>query len=203
MPRRPRSSTPASFFHVINRTARRVPIFVRSTDYRAFQNVLSAGLARYPVDLFAYAVMANHWHLVVGPKSTEALSEFMRWVTATHAVRWHHRHGTIGQGALYKGRFLAVPVASAASLVRVCRYVERNALTAGLVKHAEDWPWCSLADRFRADPRVPLAAAPFLGSPAWANHVNAPEQRSRPGDRLRVASFDLGGQQPDLRPQKA
>lgn len=174
MPRRSRRSTAAPFFHVINRTARRVPVFIRPTDYRAFLDVLGAGLDRYPVRLMAYTVMSNHWHLVVGPDGTEALPRFMRWVSATHAVRWHHRHGTVGQGALYKGRYQARPVATAASLVRVCRYVERNALAAGLVKRAEDWPWCSLSERFRSDPRLPLHSAPFLVSSAWVDHVNGP-----------------------------
>jgi len=174
MPRRPRASMPASFFHVINRTARRVPIFTRPTDYRAFLKVLDEGLALYPVRLLAYCVMSNHWHLVVGPKGTNELSSFMRWVSATHAVRWHHRHGTIGQGALYKGRFQARPIETAASLVHVCRYVERNALTAGLVRRAENWPWCSLSERFRSDARLPLASAPFLVSAAWVDYVNAP-----------------------------
>jgi len=174
MARRPRASTPASFFHVVNRTARRVPIFIRPTDYRAFLQVLEEGLARYPVRLLAYCVLSNHWHLVVGPKGTNDLSCLMRWVSATHAIRWHHRHGTIGQGALYKGRFLARPIDTAASLVHVCRYVERNALAARLVKRAEDWPWCSLSERFRSDPRLPLATAPFLVSAAWVDYVNAP-----------------------------
>lgn len=189
MPRRSRKSMPASFFHVINRTARRVPIFTRSNEYRAFLEVLDDGLERYPVKLLAYCVMSNHWHLVVGPEGTEALSRFMRWVTSTHAVRWHHRHGTVGQGALYKGRFLAVPITTAASLVRVCRYVERNALAAGLVKKAEDWPWCSLSERFRSDPRLALASAPFLVSTAWVDHVNAP---ATPMDQAINQQCDLG-----------
>ena len=32
----------------------------------------------------------------------------------------------------------------ALSLLKVCRYVERNPLTAGLVERAEDWRWSSL-----------------------------------------------------------
>ena len=80
-----------------------IPIFTRPTEYRAFIDVLDDGLERYPVKLLAYCVMSNHWHLVVGPEGTESLSRFMRWVSSTHAVRWHHRHGTVGQGAAVQG----------------------------------------------------------------------------------------------------
>ncbi len=174
MPRRPRSSLSAPFFHVINRTARRVPIFLRPLDYRAFLDILAAGLARHPVKLMSYCVMANHWHLVVGPDGPEALSRFMQWVTATHASRWLRRHNSLGQGALYQGRFRSLPVSTPDELVRVCRYVERNALAARLVRQAQDWPWGSLAARLRSDDRVPLTPAPFLASSAWVVHVNLP-----------------------------
>src|SRR4051812_2147297 len=98
MARRPRRAVSASFFHVTNRGIRRGALFVRPTDYRAFLAVLQEGLERYPVRLFAFCVLANHWHLVVGPKDTKALSCFMRWVTATHAIRWHRHRRTAGQG---------------------------------------------------------------------------------------------------------
>src|SRR5688572_18358568 len=124
MPRRLRLAMSASFFHVINRSARRAPIFTRPTDYQAFLTVLQAGLERYPVRLLAYCILSNHWHMVVGPPDPKTLTGFVRWVTATHAIRWHRRHKTVGEGSLYKGRFLAIPIDQAANLVRVCRYVE-------------------------------------------------------------------------------
>ena len=36
-------------------------------------------------------------------------------------------------------------------LLVLCRYVERNALRAGLVRRAQDWRWCSLWRRRRTD----------------------------------------------------
>jgi putative transposase len=150
-----------------------VPIFRRSTDYRAFLAVLREGLARSPVRLVAYCVLSNHWHLVVEPLGTKGLTDLMHWVTATHAIRWHHHHKSVGHGPIYQGRFHAYPLAGGADLVRVCRYVERNALRARLVSRAQDWPWCSLAERLRPDPQVPLVRAAFLASAAWIDYVNA------------------------------
>jgi putative transposase len=160
---------------VINRGVRKLPIFLRPADYRAFLLVLREGLDRYPIQLLSYCILSNHWHLVVGPDTTPSLSRFVKWVAATHAIRWHHRHETIGQGPLYQGRFQALPIDGAADLVRVCRYVERNGLAAGLVQRAQDWPWCSLSQRLRVDDvGVPLVTTPFLASTAWCDHVNAP-----------------------------
>ena len=54
-------------------------------------------------------------------------------------MRYHaHRHST-GKGHLYQGRFKSFPIQDDEHFLVVCRYVERNALRAGLVDHAEQW----------------------------------------------------------------
>jgi putative transposase len=72
------------------------------------------------------------------------LTSFVSWVTMTHAQRWHAYNGTVGSGHLYQGRFKAFPVEKDDHFLKVCRYVERNAMRANLVDRAEDWRWCSL-----------------------------------------------------------
>ena len=141
MPRRARTEPDPHFFHVINRSARRVPMFARPKDYREFLAILREGLKRHPVPLVAYCLMNNHWHLVVGPTGTALLSKLMHWVTTTHAVRLNLRQGRTGEGAVYQGRFKSFPVQHDAHFLTVCRYVEANALRAGLVPRAEAWRW--------------------------------------------------------------
>jgi putative transposase len=174
MPRSRRRALPGPYFHVLNRSVRKAPLFLRSTDYRAFMSVLAQGLGRYQVRLFAYCVLSNHWHLIVQPTRSDELIRFMQWVTATHAIRWHRHHRSTGQGPVYQGRFHSQSIESGAGLVRACRYVERNALRAGLVARAEAWPWCSLTERLREHPTIALSPAPFLSSPAWVDYVNQP-----------------------------
>ena len=73
MPRRPRSAAPATFFHVINRSVRKAPLFrARHTTIASFSGLLSEGLKRHPVRLLAFCIMSNHWHLVVGPGAPAA-----------------------------------------------------------------------------------------------------------------------------------
>jgi len=148
-------------------------MLLRSKDYRAFLQVLREGLERYPVRLIAYCILSNHWHLIVSVPNVDQLSRFMRWTTATHAIRWHRHRRTVGQGPVYQGRFFTSPIGAPDDLIRACRYVERNALRARLVRRAEDWPWCSLSDRRRPDPRLPLVPNAFFESTAWVDHVNA------------------------------
>lgn len=174
MPRRPRSSEIASYFHVINRAAAKAPLFLKPRDYREFLQILRDGLKRHPVPVVAYCVLANHWHLVIGPTGTDRLTGLLHWVATTHAVRFRLRHKTVGQGPVYQGRFKSKEIEDGGALIRTIRYVERNALAAGLVQRAQDWPWGSLADRRLAKPTLPLREADFLGSDAWMEFVNQP-----------------------------
>jgi len=173
MARRPRPNVSDAFFHVTNRSQRRATIFARPTDYRAFLTVLGEGMDYCPVRLLSYCILANHWHLVLGPTDSGSLSRLLQWVSATHAIRWNRVHKCVGTGGLYQGRFHARLIESGGELVSVCRYVERNALSANLVRRAQDWPWCSLTERLRPTARVHLVTSPFLASDAWVEHVNS------------------------------
>lgn len=183
MARRPRSSVSASYFHVHNRSVGKAHIFMRPNDYRAFLAIMREGLTRHPVRLLSYCVLSNHWHFVLGPNSTRQLSKLMHWVTVTHSVRWRHHGRTVGEGPVYQGRFKSHPIDALDVLMRTCRYVERNALSAGLVRRAQDWPWCSLGDRLRPEPRLPLVSTPFLVSDAWIEYVNAPIMLSEQSEK--------------------
>jgi putative transposase len=73
MPRTARAIEAGMVYHVINRGNGRMRIFHKAEDFNAFERVLAEGLKRYPVELFTYCLMPNHWHLVVRPKTDEAL----------------------------------------------------------------------------------------------------------------------------------
>jgi len=64
-------------YHVLNRGNGRMRIFHKAEDFDAFERVLAEGLARYPVELFTYSLMPNHWRLVVRPKTDLALGRWM------------------------------------------------------------------------------------------------------------------------------
>src|SRR5881397_34989 len=131
-------------YHALNRANGRLPLFEKDGDYLAFERVLIEAQQRFDMRILAYCVMPNHWHLVLWPERDRYLSAFTGWLTLTHTQRWHAHCHNSGSGHLYQGRFKSFPVQSDEHLLTVCRYVERNALRAGLVARAEQWPWSSL-----------------------------------------------------------
>ena len=147
MPRTARAVEAGLIYHVLNRGNGRMRLFHKDGDFAAFEDVLAAGLLRYPVELLTYCLMGNHWHLVLRPQAPDGLARFMGWVGVTHVRRHHAHYQTTGGGHLYQGRFKSFPVQDDAHFLAVCRYVEANALRAGLVAKAEDWKWSGLHGR--------------------------------------------------------
>jgi putative transposase len=175
MPRRKRIATGGVVFHVLNRAVARERIFWKPADYEALENVLQEAGERVPMRLLCYCVMPNHWHLVLWPRGDEDLSEYMRWLTVTHAKRWHAHYHSSGSGALYQGRFKSFPIQEDGHFLTVCRYVERNPLRANLVARAEEWRWCSLWHRVQGSNVVSLDAWPVRPGKDWVAQVNRAE----------------------------
>jgi putative transposase len=163
----------------MNRAPGRVTLFRDEGDYAAFERVLAEAVGRFAVRLCAYCLMPNHWHLVPWPRKDGELSRFMQWLTMTHTQRLHAARHSAGRGHVYQGRFKSFPVQRDGHYLSLCRYVERNALRANLVRRAQDWRWCSLWRREFAGeaPRDGLALCEWpVERPAdWLAWVNAPE----------------------------
>ena len=139
MPGQKRADEAGAIYHALNRGNARQTIFHKNEDYEAFLRALGEGLQRYPVELFSFTLMPNHWHMVLRPAENGLMGRLLRWVTATHTQRYHAHYHTSGEGHLYQSRFKSFPVADDDHFLVVCRYVERNPLRARLVQRAEDW----------------------------------------------------------------
>ncbi len=171
MPRTARAIEAGLIYHVLNRGNGRMRLFHKAEDYQAFERVLAEGIERYPIELLTYCVMPNHWHLVVRPKTDEALGRWMGWVGVTHVRRHHEHYHRRGGGHLYQGRFKSFPVSSDEHFLALCRYVEANPCRAALVDRAEQWPWCGLWRRRRASD-LPLIEWPVDRPSDWLARVN-------------------------------
>jgi putative transposase len=162
-------------YHVLNRANGRLPIFQKDGDYAAFERILGEALEHVPgMRLLAYCLLPNHWHLLLWPRHDGELSDFGHWLTLTHTQRWHAHYHDVGTGHLYQGRFKSFPVAADRHFLQVCRYVERNALRAGLVRRAQAWRWGSLWQRLQ-EPKVDrgiLSDWPLPVPADWIRQVN-------------------------------
>jgi putative transposase len=169
-------------YHVLNRGNGRAPIFLKTDDYAAFKRILGEALEHVPgMRLLAYCLLPNHWHLVLWPRRDGELSDFGHWLTLTHTQRWHAHYRDAGTGHLYQGRFKSVPIARDEHFLHVCRYVERNALRARLVKRAEHWRWCSLWQRQQEEKPENWSLSDWpiqVEASDWLQEVNRPQSEA-------------------------
>lgn len=124
--------------------------------------------------------MPNHWHFVLRPETDSQLSDFFRWLTHTHTMRWHAHDHTDGTGHLYQGRFKTFPIEADDHLLAVLRYVERNPLRASLCERAEDWWFGSFRRRKYGTPqqRQILNEWSITRLRQWVAHVNRPRSNA-------------------------
>jgi putative transposase len=174
MPRQKRVDEAGLIYYALNRGNRRQAIFHKDEDYEAFLRVLQEGLERYPVELYSYVLMPNHWHFVLRPAEDGGMGRLLRWVSATHTQRHHAHYQTSGEGHLYQSRFKSFPVQDDEHFQVVCRYVERNPLRAGLVSRSEAWKYGSLWEWLhQSGPDCKLLSAwPFPRAANWVQRVN-------------------------------
>ena len=188
MPRTARAAVGGIVYHVLNRGNGRMGIFRKPGDYLAFLELLIDGKQKADVELFAFCLMPNHWHLVLRPKADRDLARYLSWVSNTHVKRYraHYRRTS---GHLYQGRFKSFAVEEESYLITLLRYVEANPLRAKLVSRAQDWRWSSLGCQSKI--LSSLVSDWPLGRPRdWATLVNEP---IRPAERSRLkVSFERG-----------
>ena len=173
MARADRRLAAGAIHHVHNRGALRRALFAAEADWRLFLATLHDARDRHEVELLAWCLMPNHWHLLLRPATDAALPAFMRWLTLAHSRR-QALHGQAGIGTLYQGRYRSHPVDSDAHLLTVVRYLERNPVRAGLVERAADWPWSSVRERLGGCGGL-LVPLPVAVPADWASRLDAPE----------------------------
>lgn len=175
MPRRARLLESNVVYHVFNRRTDKQCLFDSDDSYALFLQFLRDANARFPARLHAYCLMRTHWHLAISAEEPQSLRNYVTEVTTKHAVRFRRESNTVGFGHVYQGRFNSLPIEGVVSYVRLIRYIEANALTAGLVSRAEEWRWSSLVER--AGTQSLIQPGPYTLPPNWIEIVNSPETR--------------------------
>jgi REP-associated tyrosine transposase len=140
MPRLPRSDFAGAWHHVMNRGAARAEVFSDNMDAESFLYGVGEASARYDVDVHAYCLMPNHFHLLVHSR-TGKLSEFVRFALGRFSRTKNQRMRR--DGPLFRGRFTSRLVETEPHLLECNRYIHLNPIRGGLVTTPQDWPWSS------------------------------------------------------------
>jgi len=143
MARLPRLILPGQPHHVILRGNNRQAIFFSDLDRQQLLATLAESAAHYSVAIHAYVLMDNHFHLLLTPPSSDALSRMMQSLGRRYVGWFNARHQR--SGTLWEGRFRAGLIEGERHLLACMRYIELNPVRAGLCAEAGQWPWSSAA----------------------------------------------------------
>jgi len=141
MARQPRFVLADQPQHIIVRGNNRQKIFCAEADYAFYLDKLFAACLAHGCRIHAYVLMTNHVHLLVSPKRENSLSKAMQTVGRYYVQYYNHRYHRTG--TLWEGRYKAALIDSENYLLTCMRYIELNAVRAGMVRHPSDYRWSS------------------------------------------------------------
>ena len=141
MPRQARLDTPGLLQHVMARGIERREIFKDDQDRQSFLERLAVILEKTQTQCYAWALIPNHFHLLLRTSLTP-LSKVMRRLMTGYAVTFNKRHKRSGH--LFQNRYKSVVCEEDPYLLELIRYIHLNPLRAGLVKDLKEldkYPW--------------------------------------------------------------
>lgn len=175
-------------YHVLNRGNARQVVFHDGEDFKKFEAILREYKNRAGIRFYHWAVLPDHYHLVLEIDEPERLSRIMAGIQRAYVHYHHRRHDSIG--FLWQGRFKSQPVEKERFLLACGRYVERSVLRAGLA--ASPWEWAHSSAAFHAQGRPDgVSAEP----PGYAALGGSPDERRR-GYREFLLSADASKDDP-------
>lgn len=139
MPRRPRIDM-VGYYHIVNRGVEQRVIYLDNGDFEMFLEILCTGCQLYNVQLHAYVLMSNHYHLLIETKD-ENLSRFMKHLNASYAIYFNKKYKRSGH--LWQGRFRSWYVTDEAYLYTLVGYIENNPVKAKMVKMLGEYRYSS------------------------------------------------------------
>ena len=108
---------------MVNRGNNREQIFKDERDHEHFLEVLGKGCASFNVELHAYVLMTNHYHLYVRTREAN-LSRFMQYVQTSYVIWYNRRHEQCGH--VFQDRYKAQVVDRDGYGTAVTRYIHLN-----------------------------------------------------------------------------
>jgi REP element-mobilizing transposase RayT len=186
MPRRATPLVAGAHYHVFNRGHNREAIFFEPDNYAYFLRQLRKYVVPDHAAVVAYALLPNHYHLLIQTKSSD-LSKAMMTLSVSYTKAVNERYGRTG--GVFEGAFRAKLIDRDEYLTHLSRYIHLNPVRLGLVSQAEDWPYTSYPEylglRRGTLPQPDIVMSQFQD----ADHYRSFVESYRPDQRQIIAEW--------------
>lgn len=156
------------YYHIYNRGTDKREIFSRAGDFLRFLKSLKEFNTSTPawkkeiirgltsndepfVEIVAFCLNPNHYHLILKQKQEKGITEFMRKIGTGYTMYFNKKYDR--SGVLFQGKFKAVHIDTDEYLLYVSAYVNCNCEVHGIDK-AEKYKWCSFNEYAKETPVV-------------------------------------------------
>jgi len=170
VPRQARTLGDHCIYHVMNRGQDGLDIFRGLHDYLAFLDMLMVARQRYKVELFAFCLLPDHFHLLVRPTKGDELSYCMQWLQTSYARRYNEYYAC--EGPLWQGRYKSCLVQENGCLLAMMRFIEAHPVRSGLAERALDYVWSSHRENYWGNRRQKLDQLPVPLPGGWFERVD-------------------------------
>jgi len=131
-------------YHFYNRGNRKEKFAFDDEDYLTYVSILDKSFAKYSQKLIAYSIMPNHYHLEAQiSHDTKDMVSAIRYFSSASARYFNVKYSKVGH--MFQDKYKHRRVVDDYDLVKLSRYIHRNAIDAELVKDVKTWKWDSCA----------------------------------------------------------
>jgi len=124
----------------------RQQIFFSYEYYGVFLSLVRRFHVREELQILAYCLMPNHFHLLVRQLRELAISHFMEQVCGEYAKTVNQLRGRVGH--LFQRRYGMKWVWSESGILPLVNYIHQNPVKGGLVTLPEEWDHSSCKEYF-------------------------------------------------------
>ena len=141
MPRKARFLFDGGIYHVYSRGNNRKNLFLAPEDFEVFLEQLKLLKPTFGYELFHYCLMTNHFHLLIRMTKGEELSKLMHRLKLSYTRYYKTKYDFVGH--LFQGRYKSPWIEEESYYLQCGRYIERNPVSAGMVKECHHYPYSS------------------------------------------------------------
>ncbi|MCF7792680.1 MAG: transposase [Candidatus Cloacimonetes bacterium] len=126
-----------NFYHVYNRGCNRNDIFFHQRNYKYLINLFLNNSKKHKIDLTAFCLMPNHYHLLLKQDLNGSISNFLKstFTSYTLAINKEQKRS----GTLFEGKPKKKLIDKIQYIQYVIWYIHRNPVNAGIVSFPEEW----------------------------------------------------------------
>ena len=174
-----------SYYHIYNRGVNRELIFLEERNWGFFISLLRKYFKPEFIDIIAYGLMPNHYHMLVYSRIDRLGELVMQPFTVSYTKAINAQQNRVG--SLFQGPYQARPVELEEQLSWMSCCIHLNPVEAGLVSRPQDWPYSSYRDfagiRAGTLPLPNIVLSQFKSRSEYRTYVeqsdiSAPKERS-------------------------